>query len=289
MEYFPAIDEEQFEFIKKVIEDSDYYIVIIGDRYGSLAPDGLSFTEKEFDFASSIGKKIIAIIKKESAESDNLQKSKLEKFKQKVSSGRMVKYCDANHEIPTSVLMSLIKTISAYPSVGWIRGDTITNPELLKELNDQRKENELLRQQIEEKERNKNIPIDFELADFSEKIELIAKPIIGGGTKFSREVSWKDLFSLISPYLIKNPSEEAIRGIIESEFFENIEVQEGIHLKILEPKIMNQIRVQFQAYGLIEVGYLKTTSGDRAVFWSITTEGQKKMVELISKRSPSKS
>lgn len=36
MELFPAMDEEQFEFIKKVIDDCDYYILIIGARYGSI-------------------------------------------------------------------------------------------------------------------------------------------------------------------------------------------------------------------------------------------------------------
>jgi hypothetical protein len=30
MELFPAADEEQWEFIKKIISDCDYYILIIG-------------------------------------------------------------------------------------------------------------------------------------------------------------------------------------------------------------------------------------------------------------------
>jgi hypothetical protein len=33
MEYFPAIDEEQFKFIQKLIDDCDYYVVIVGNRY----------------------------------------------------------------------------------------------------------------------------------------------------------------------------------------------------------------------------------------------------------------
>jgi Domain of unknown function (DUF4062) len=45
MELFPAADEEQFEFIKKIIDDCDYYLLIIGGRYGSTAPDGVSYTE----------------------------------------------------------------------------------------------------------------------------------------------------------------------------------------------------------------------------------------------------
>ena len=39
MELFPATDQKQLEFIKRVIDRCDYYVVIIGGRYGSLADD----------------------------------------------------------------------------------------------------------------------------------------------------------------------------------------------------------------------------------------------------------
>ena len=55
VEFFPAADEEQWEFIKRVIDDCDYYVLIIGGRYGSLTPDGISYTEQEYDYAMSIG------------------------------------------------------------------------------------------------------------------------------------------------------------------------------------------------------------------------------------------
>src|SRR5689334_3442258 len=64
MELFPAADEEQFEFIKKVIDDCDYYIVIIGGRYGSVTADGVSYTEKEYDYAVAKGIKVIALLHK---------------------------------------------------------------------------------------------------------------------------------------------------------------------------------------------------------------------------------
>ena len=46
MELFPSADEERFEFIKREIDSSDYYILIVAGRYGSVAEDGISFTEK---------------------------------------------------------------------------------------------------------------------------------------------------------------------------------------------------------------------------------------------------
>jgi Domain of unknown function (DUF4062) len=45
MEIFPAADVEQFAYIKKVIDECDYYILIVGGRYGSVDAAGVSFTE----------------------------------------------------------------------------------------------------------------------------------------------------------------------------------------------------------------------------------------------------
>jgi hypothetical protein len=47
MEAFPAVDDEQFEFIKKIIDDCDYYVLLVGGRYGSTHEDGISYTQKE--------------------------------------------------------------------------------------------------------------------------------------------------------------------------------------------------------------------------------------------------
>src|SRR5678815_5746010 len=62
MELFPAADEEQWAFIKRVIDDCDYYILIIGGRYGSTTSEGISYTEKEYDNALEKGLKVLAFI-----------------------------------------------------------------------------------------------------------------------------------------------------------------------------------------------------------------------------------
>ena len=46
MELFPAIDKKQFDHIKSVIDECDYYLLIIGTRYGSMDRKGVSYTEK---------------------------------------------------------------------------------------------------------------------------------------------------------------------------------------------------------------------------------------------------
>lgn len=51
MEYFPSDDDEQFEFIKSVIDECDYYVLIIAGRYGSIGKGGKSYTEMEYRYA----------------------------------------------------------------------------------------------------------------------------------------------------------------------------------------------------------------------------------------------
>lgn len=51
MELFPAANDDQWTLTKKVIDDSDYYIVIIAGRYGSVGPEGYSYTEMEYRYA----------------------------------------------------------------------------------------------------------------------------------------------------------------------------------------------------------------------------------------------
>ena len=52
MEMFSAGDEQQWELIKRQIDDCDYYVVIVAHRYGST--DGtISFTENRGEHGRS--------------------------------------------------------------------------------------------------------------------------------------------------------------------------------------------------------------------------------------------
>jgi hypothetical protein len=47
MEAFPAADATPWELIRSMISDSDYYVLIVGGKYGSTGPDGISYTESQ--------------------------------------------------------------------------------------------------------------------------------------------------------------------------------------------------------------------------------------------------
>ena len=128
MELFPAADEEQWAFIRKVIDDCDYYILIIGGRYGSTTAEGISFTEKEYGYAVSKGIHVIAFLHGQpdlipvgKSDIEPAARRKLEEFREKASKGRLIKFWTSTAELPGLVALSLLKAIKAYPQPGWVR------------------------------------------------------------------------------------------------------------------------------------------------------------------------
>lgn len=65
MELFPAADEDQWSLISGVIDECDYYILILGGRYGSTRSDGMGYTEMEYRYALKTAKPIIAFLHKD--------------------------------------------------------------------------------------------------------------------------------------------------------------------------------------------------------------------------------
>ena len=76
MELFPAADDDQWTLIKGLIDDCDYYILIVGGRYGSTNAKGVSYTQMEYEYALSSGIPIISFLPKDS---DKIPVGKAEK------------------------------------------------------------------------------------------------------------------------------------------------------------------------------------------------------------------
>jgi hypothetical protein len=292
MEMFPASDEEQWEFIKKIIDDCDYYLLIIGGRYGSLSNDGISYTEKEYLYAVEKGIKVIAFLH-ESPEALSVSKTdidpelmqKLSEFRSQVATGRLVKYWNHANELPGLVALSLTKTIKTYPAVGWIRADNQTSSESLSEINELRKQNEKLRQSMSELSVKPKVAIN-NLADYSEVIELkgtYKKQWNGSSYSWRTEMSWQDIFSCIAPYLLEIPSDSSVKitlkknavGRVVKEYFESN----------MDDQIFQTIKIQLMALGLVDVNYSKTTKGGMTLFWKITEAGKSLMLELRTIRN----
>ena len=287
MEMFPATDEEQFNFIKRIIDNCDYYVVIVAGRYGSIAPDGLSYTEKEYNYALSKGIRVLAFIRNESEipvdkrDTDESKIEKLSAFKARLTDGRVAKIWKQSHDLSAAVIVSLTQEKNSYPAVGWVRANQALSNESLIELNELRKEVELLRKYKQQQETK--IAYD-DIASFDDEIKLnfVHSYYYGYSTGKCEDslqyiLSWRELFSQISPTILQNPNDQLMKIKIGEIFNARVFKKSRGDIKITEVDY-ETIKIQLKAYGLIELKYSKTTNNSTAWFWNLTPKGEKEMM-----------
>lgn len=189
MELFTAGDQSQWSIIKRWIDESDVYMLILGGRYGSVEPDsGLSYTELEYNYALDIGKPLFAVVINDNALDEKIKKVgasvfekdhpvELKAFKQKVLSN-MSSFCEDEKDIRLCVLESLPEIAATRELDGWISGAEVPDTKsLVDEITRLTKENrELTNEMGSLQDKLKNAPSSKEDSS-NEELALILKSI----------------------------------------------------------------------------------------------------------------
>lgn len=152
MELFPASDSTPWEVIERVIDDSDYYVLIVGGMYGSTDSSGISYTEREYDYAKRTNKPVLAFLHQNpdaipagKAEMIPAAQKKLREFREKLQNHHC-KYWQDEKELQYKVAISLIQEINFKPALGWVRASEASNEDLLRRIARLTQENERLRE-----------------------------------------------------------------------------------------------------------------------------------------------
>lgn len=283
MEMFSAGDEEQWKLIQRQIEDCDYYVVIAARRYGSM--DGkISYTEKEYDYAFSLGiptlgfvllDKVSWPVAKSDTETD--KKRKLDKFKIKIQK-KIISYWTNKEDLYGKVSISLMKQFTTNPRSGWVKSSKTTGPEVLNELSRLSKENATLREQIDSL--SKQI-----IKDESEKYNKIITTLNnhkvyldffynkGKDWEDRKEFDFLELFTLIAPELMVEKSTEGIAHYIA------IMKQPNRDRKIrdffpIPSNTTKKILADLVVLDLIKPSTRKHSLKDTKEYWTITDEGK---------------
>ena len=133
MEMFNAADDEQFKYIKKIIDYCDYYILIIAGRYGSVNPETcISYTEQEYDYAKAKGIPVLVFVYDKPfdlpfAKRDDENREKFVGFRNKAMKGKMCRVWSDKTQLVSSVLTGLYEFIKSNPGIGWVRGSNHLN------------------------------------------------------------------------------------------------------------------------------------------------------------------
>ncbi|MDF9615151.1 DUF4062 domain-containing protein [Bacillus cereus] len=162
MELFKAADTSQKETIKKWIEESDVYMLVLGGRYGSIDQEtGLSYTHWEYEYAGKLKKPRFAIVINDDALNEKVSKygaNVLERenypnyveFKKEVLS-KISKFYSDVRDIKIAVLESLKEYEKDKKLTGWVSGLEIKDASsLMKDNYNLMKENTKLQKQVQQ-------------------------------------------------------------------------------------------------------------------------------------------
>lgn len=301
MELFPAANESQWNLIKKVIDDCDYYILIVAGRYGSVGPDGYSYTEMEYRYALETGKPVISFLHRnpgqivaDKTEQSTEGKEKLANFRSLVEK-RLCKHWDSPAELGSVVSRSLIQLIKSEPGIGWVRANELPDKDAMTELL-------RLRRQVDELEaelaRNRiSAPKGAEeLAQGDEVHELncsVATRQPGEYTNshwsFNLDATWNDIFASVAPLMIHEAAESNLKNALDDFVFERLrpEVASDKTLKghrligiTLDDQDFQTVKIQLRALGLMAKSEKNRSVKDPGTYWTLTPYGDEMMTRL---------
>lgn len=286
MEMFSAADEEQWQLIARQIEATDYYVIIVGHRYGSETPEGISYTEKEFDYAKKCGVPTLGFVLDDKApwpadriDKDSKKKKKLDKFKGKVKS-KLVHFWKVKEELHGKISISLIKEMSINPRTGWARADEVISLDMTKEITRLSSENSKLRNanlllENQRKEEVDEVRESLNILNSNDRTYAIRENASWEGAKeFTRTLL--QLFSAAAPNLISENTTEGVakniaHSIVGTKFH---------HFWPFGRVNTEHLIADFVALDLVEPSRKKHPVSDKSSYWCLTKIGKQ-----LNKRS----
>lgn len=139
MEFFPSANKKSWDFIKREIDESDFYLLVIAGMYGSTTKDEagntVSYTEKEYNYALSINKPIMVFMHKninklpaEKVECSLTKRKKLDKFRSRIlDSNIQVSFWSDIGVLISGIKSSVQELIRCTPSAGWVKGTQLND------------------------------------------------------------------------------------------------------------------------------------------------------------------
>lgn len=297
MEYFPAADDTQWEFIKKLIDESDYYVVIIAGKYGSEDENGISYTQKEYEYALSKGIPIISFLHSDvdtlaslKTEKDKKKIAKLEAFKDMVKK-KLCKFWTTPQELGAVVSRSISQAKKNYPRVGWIRADTASET-TERDIVQLYKRIEFLEKQLNETSAFNQTKIE-NLADNNEPFEVYIDVNSGAWNNPQIErkkivITWNKAAYHLFPKLIDPIPVTSFKSGITT-FLKEVYLSENYgkklkgNIRISPSNDLNEtLKIQFQLLGLVKLfdGETKEDANKVVKMICLTEKGKQKLVQL---------
>lgn len=303
MELYPTEHNNQWPVIQKVIGECDYYIVVVGGRYGTLSPMGLSYTHREFTYAVTKGKPVIAFIHEapdtlppHCREGTREGEVRLHDFRKQLQEKSTWFGWRTPADLVQALRVSLPKFIRQHPATGWVRaGQSVTDLDQARELQALRKRVAELEREREELVVGRRPAIDT-LARGSDPAVLTysCNVYVKGDCKVTTaecRVTWDDVVTTVGPRLMNEAPENVIREAIEemiagralTDVQQTVPKAHAVRNVVLSTQSFNQIKIHLRALGLIRKSSRNENTGQ--TWWQLTAHGDQTMTGLLAVRS----
>ena len=309
MELFPASDETSWQLIKDVIDASDYHLLLVGGRYGSTDEAGLSYTEREYDYAVQCRKPVLAFLHenpdalpRQSTDTDKAAWEKLLEFRERLKKTHAVVMWQSSEHLKAKVIVSIISAIKRHPAIGWVRADQVPSGGTLAEM--LALKNHVADLEKELKEESLVPPPGTERFEQGDDPVVISGEFRIGHGEFdvlgprmhptAVALTWNEIFAGVAPTMISEASQEALysafRRLFEEKSRRGITIAEGDVIRGFDCQD-GQIEtciVQFRALGLIRESVKKRSVKDTSTYWKLTRWGDHLMTTLRAIRKATK-
>ena len=296
MELFPAASDDAWSLIKRIIDECDYYVLVVGGRYGSTDSRGISYTEKEYVYAMKRNKPIVAFLHAdpgkiifEKSEAEQSARRKLQRFRKRIQKEHHVSHWKSPEELGARVSQSLHDMIRNKPAIGWIRCDDAGIRHAIKECESLRKrlrEYEAARKVHDRSSRNAG----ESLAQGRDKVALHWGYWSPKSHRYCRRrlsLSWDEVFlSLVQSlgYGRAYHREETIRRALEDMLRKRFElcnkpVGAIMYMRLEDPEFRIVAR-QMIGLGMVEIDAKKEISP----LWRLTAQGERYYATLVAQK-----
>lgn len=293
-------------FARRQIDDCDYFILMLGSRYGELSASGVSYMHLEYIYAVTKQKPILVLMYE-------APESRAEEFQDKNQEGK-VKFLDFRRQLQRerdmvmtfrdlrdleiAIRHTMPQFLNRYPAQGWIR----PNQQQVQQLQD---ENEQLRQKLiqleQQQPRVNSTPqrvADLPQVQGHEEIAFDYKVHAYQDGNFrelrpQRQMSWNDLLMVIGPGFSPAMPEDSFAKILND--YLNSTALADVRDVMPRAHAVARCQINIRALHLIKTQFKNNAwivpvgRDDRQrILWELSAAGERQLSRLMQQQMNSR-
>lgn len=291
---------DQWNRIKAMIDECDYYLILVGGRYGMLSPTGISYTHREFIYAQTKRKPMAALVHEqpEALPVDKRERTaegvaRLKDFKDLVIRSTLARPWNQIDDIKPGVQRLMAQLAKTHPATGWVRGSQVADLGSARENQDLKRQVDELRRELELAAGGRVKPetlakgSDFITLAYNCNVYVKGNCVV---TQARTQMTWDEVFATVAPAMMNEVSEEQMKSALAARLGETAlkdvadqhKAAHAVRDIVINPGSFNVVKMHLRALGLIRKG-TAVGPGNQPT-WQITPQGDQYMTALLAVR-----